>query len=122
MLTAKQIEVICDGMCDACVLLIFEKQRESPSKEWTARQERKLRGGLAALNEFVSDKEYILEDKLTIGDIAIVTVLGFLSVRFKEVDWRKEFPKMAKYAEHLEERQSFKDTKPYPQTIKDKIV
>jgi glutathione S-transferase len=32
-LFAKQVEVLCDGMCDALVLLFFEKQREVRKEE-----------------------------------------------------------------------------------------
>lgn len=38
VLFAKQVEVVADGMCDACVMLFFEKQRDKPSEEWTARR------------------------------------------------------------------------------------
>jgi glutathione S-transferase len=46
-LFAKQVEVLCDGMCDALVLLFFEKQREDGkrSEEWMERQMRKVEGG-----------------------------------------------------------------------------
>ena len=44
-LLAKQVEVVCDGMCDALVLLFFERQREHRSAEWEARQLRKVEGG-----------------------------------------------------------------------------
>lgn len=38
-LFAKKVEVVADGMCDALILLFFEKQRagEAQSPEWKAR-------------------------------------------------------------------------------------
>jgi glutathione S-transferase len=39
--------MFCDGMCDALVLLFFERQREEGkrSKEWMERQARNVEGG-----------------------------------------------------------------------------
>jgi glutathione S-transferase len=58
-LLAKQVKVLCDGMCDALVLLFFEKQRseEARSKEWMDRQIRKVDGGLRALSQWVGERE-----------------------------------------------------------------
>ncbi|KAK5075963.1 hypothetical protein LTS08_002472 [Lithohypha guttulata] len=119
---AKQAQVIADGMCDACVLVFFENQREYPSKEWTDRQLRKVRGGLKALDGLVGERQFIIGNSLTLADIAAGCVLGYMTVRFKIFDWRAEFPRLAAYTDRLEERPSFKDSAPYPQTIKDKIV
>lgn len=122
LLFAKQVEVVSDGMCDACVMVFFEKQREQPSKEWTARQMRKIEGGLKQLNEWIGDKEFLLENRLTLADIAAGSVLGYMTVRFQAIPWREQYPKLAKYVDRLEERESFRHTKPYPQKISDKIV
>lgn len=121
LLKAKEIEVVCDGICDASVLLVFEAKREHPSVEWQERQMRKVVGGLKALNAWVPDAGYVLEDRLTLADISIGSVLGFLTCRFI-LEWRSQFPKLASYSDRLEELQSFKDTKPRPQDITDKIV
>ena len=45
-LFAKQVRVLCDGMCDALVLLFCEKQREGGkrSKKWMERQMRNVNG------------------------------------------------------------------------------
>lgn len=109
-------------MCDACVALFFEKQREHPSKEWSERQMRKVQGGLKVLSEWIGDKEFLLENRLTLADIAAGSVLGYMTVRFQTIPWRDMYPNLAKYTDRLEERESFKSTKPYPQTISDKIV
>lgn len=121
-LLAKQVQVVSDGMCDACVQMFFERQRDAPSKEWTDRQMRKVRGGLKALNDWVGNKEFILENRLTLADIAAGGVLGYMKVRFQAIDWQSEYPGLKKYIDRLEERQSFKDTVPVPQNITDKIV
>ena len=123
-LFAKQVEVVADGICDALVLLFFEKQREDGkrSEEWMARQRRKIDGGLKALADWVGDKKFVVNDSFGLADIAAGSVLGYLKVRFPEHRWKETYPHLAGYSDHLEARQSFKDTIPKPQTINDKIV
>lgn len=124
VLFAKQVEVVADGICDALVLLFFEKQREEGkrSEEWMARQRRKVDGGLKALAEWIGDKKFFVNDVFGLADIAAGSVLGYLKVRFPEHPWRETYPYLARYSEDLEERQSFESTQPRPQKISDKIV
>lgn len=70
----------------------------------------------------MGDKEFIVGNRFGLADIAAGSLLGYVDVRFKEYPWRTTHPNLAKYYDALAERQSFKDTVPYPQTIKDKIV
>jgi glutathione S-transferase len=48
LLAARRLEVLADGVCDACVLLFWERRRPEAhqSQPWTARQMRKIEGGL----------------------------------------------------------------------------
>jgi glutathione S-transferase len=47
ILTARKLEVLCDGVCDALVLTFFERMRlDGGSLEWLARQGCKIDGGL----------------------------------------------------------------------------
>lgn len=127
-LFAKKVEVVADGMCDALVLRFFEKQRQHPSEEWIARQMRKVDGGFAALNTWVKDpatgkeKDFIIGDKLGLADIAAGAVCGYVAVRFSEYGFQDKFPELGRYFAKLEQRDSFKQTVPSPQTITDKIV
>ncbi|TVY83670.1 putative GST-like protein [Lachnellula suecica] len=121
-LLAKKIEVVVDGVCDALVMLFFEKQRDSESAEWKARQMRKVDGGFKALAEWVGDKTFIIGDRFGLADVATGSVCGYVDVRFAEYPWRTRYPSLAKYADQLNQRQSFKDTVPVAQKILDKIV
>ena len=121
-LLAKQIQVVTDGMCDACVLMFFEKQRTDPSAAWAARQRRKVDGGMRALSEWVGDKQYIIDDRFGLADVAAGSVLGYMRVRFQDHPWQTEYPNLKRYCDGLESRESFKSTVPYPQKISDKIV
>jgi len=122
-LLARKIEVVADGVCDALLLRFFEKQRESPSKEWEARQMRKVDGGLKQLAQWVGEGDgFVVGGKFGLGDLAIGSVCGYINVRFTEYGLKDKFPGLGRYCDMLEERESFKNTKPSPQKISDKIV
>ena len=90
-----------------------------------SRQMRKLDGGLAALAAWVDEAkgaEFLVRNKLSIADLAIAGLLGWLSLRFPAHGWQTQYPKLKTYWEGLEERKSFAETRPTPQTPKDKVV
>ncbi len=124
ILAHKRLEVIADGMCDAVILILFERMRSQgqQSEPWIMRQDRKINGGLKALSEAVGDKPYALGGKFGLADIAIGSVLGYLGVRYAQLDWRAAYPDLATYADGLFARSSFADSIPAPQTIRDKVV
>lgn len=125
-LFVKQVEVVTDGVCDALVLALFEKMRDEDkqSAPWLARQMRKVDGGLNAIAKWVDSKqgEYVTPGGFGLADIAIGSVLGYMSVRWPNLTWKQDYPGLDKYWQMLESRDSFKDTVPTPQMMKDKIV
>lgn len=122
----KQIQVVADGICDALVLAFFEKMRESDkqSQPWIDRQMRKVDGGLKALAKWAEQKQgkYLLGGNLGLADIAVGSVCGYLACRWPEHKWQDMYPALRTFWESLEELQSFKDTTPEAQTMKDKVV
>lgn len=122
ILTARRLEVLCDGICDAVVLTFFERRREHPSTEWMARQRRKIAGGLREIARIVGDRQWAVGGRFGLGDIAAGTVTGYLSVRFPELQWRETCPNLAALSDRLETRASFRDSVPVPQTITDAVV
>lgn len=121
VLRARQIEVIADGICDAVVLLFFERMRDAPSEEWMARQRRKVKGGVRALAERAGNG-FLVGDRFGLADIAAGTVLRYLSVRFAEFDWSAMYPALAAMSARLEARPSFTATVPVPQKIVERVV
>lgn len=124
LLAAKRLEVLCDGICDAFVLAFMERRRPAAmqSPEWTARQQRKIDGGLAEVARLVGNRSFAVGDTFTLGDIAAGTVAKYLSVRWPEYPWRSTHPTLAAYSDRLEQRPSFAATVPVPQMISDKVV
>ena len=123
-LAARKVEVIADGICDACVLLFWERHRpaEQQSAEWIARQRRKVDGGLRELERLATGREWMVGDSFGLAEIATGTVLRYLDVRFPEHPWRSLHPALVALSARLEARPSFATTVPVPQVITDKVV
>jgi len=123
-LAARKVEVIADGVCDASVLLFWERHRpaDQQSAEWIARQRRKVDGGLRTLAETAGDRDWVVGDRFGLADIATGTVLRYLDVRFPEHPWRSQYPNLVALSARLEARPSFAGTVPVPQVISDKVV
>jgi glutathione S-transferase len=124
LLLAKRFEILSDGICDACVLVFWERARPegARSEEWIARQLRKRDGGMKELSRLLGDKPYCASSQLTLADIAVGSLLGWLNVRMEEYKWRERYSNLARLQDRLESRNSFKATVPYAQVIRDKVV
>ncbi len=57
-----------------------------------------------------------------LGDVAAGSVLGYLEVRFPELDWRAQQPNLGRYVDGLMRRPSFQATVPHPQQITSAVV
>ena len=123
-LAARRLEVICDGVCDAVVLTFFERRRprECQSIQWSARQRRKIEGGVREMARLVADRTWAVGGAFDLGDIAVGTALSYLTVRLAEFDWGSLYPNLAVYRDRLEQRTSFATSRPVPQTITDAVV
>jgi len=49
---------------------------------------------------------------MTLADVACGCMLGYLNLRFPEIDWRGVHPNLAKLFDKLMTRASFKETVP----------
>jgi glutathione S-transferase len=125
-LEARQVEVMADGAMDALILLFWERQRTEgpPSQPWMARQRRKVDGALRELESRAAARgeSWLVGDAFGLADIVTGCLLGYLDVRFAELDWRAGHPALARVFARLSDRPSFQATMPVPQTISDRVV
>lgn len=145
-LKAKQIDVLATGMMDAVGRKFFEAGRgDKASPKWTARQERKIEGGLNALQKLAKDSagnEFLVGGKLTVADLAgkapvlhhrilmkmkadscvlaAGSALGMLDM--VQIPWQDGRPELTEYYGKLEQRDSFQKTKPFMFEMKDEVV
>lgn len=110
----KRWEALADGICDATVAIVMEGRRPSEKQDDTVaeRQGLKVKRGLKALSEDLGGSKWCLGDAFSLADIAVGTTLGYLSLRMPELDWRTEYPNLARLYDHMMERPSFKNTVP----------
>lgn len=123
-LAHKRMDALATGTCDALLLVFFERMRPEGqrSQPWMDRQLRKVNGGVAEVARVVGDQEYAVGNRFGIADIAAGSLLGYLEVRFPELDWRGRHPNLSRYMDGLMRRPSFQQTVPYPQAITGKVV
>lgn len=124
ILAHKRLEVLAGGVCDALVLIFFERRRApgARSAPWLARQQRKVDGGLAETARLIGAGPYAVGDRFGLGDIAAGCMLGYLDLRLPELAWRTRHPALATYYARLAERPSFRATQPVAQAITARIV
>lgn len=123
ILAARKLEVLCDGICDAVVLSLLEMTRpDGGSTIWRARQRRKIDGAVAEMARLVGDRQWVLQQGFGLGDLAVGTALGYLSVRLTEMPWRTLYPNLARFSDRLEQRPSFRNSVPTIQIITDKVT
>lgn len=107
-LRAKRLEAMGDGICDAAVASVFEKNRpaEQQSPIWLERWQRAITRTLDLLEK----EEGTLESPLDIGSIAVTCALSYLDLRHPDMAWRNGRTKLAARYEELSTRPSFVET------------
>jgi len=108
-------EALADGVLDAAILVRLERTQRPPelqSEQWIERQMRKVHKGLEVVATRLGESPYCAGIHYSLADVAVGCMLGWLSFRFPEIDWRGSHPNLARLYDKLSERQSFKDTIP----------
>ena len=110
----RRWEALADGCTDAVVAIVMEKRRPQALRyeDWIARQQGKIERSLATMSDDLGTRSFCCGDFFNLSDIAVGCCTGFLDLRLPEVDWRAAHPNLAKLAEKLAQRTSFRDTTP----------
>ena len=113
-IAVKRWEALADGICDAAGAIFLERKRPArqQSKEWIARQRAKIDRGIVELAQELSERPWCNGEAYSLADIATGCALGYLDLRFPEIDWRGAHPNLVALAEKLAGRPSFADTAP----------
>ena len=111
----KVWEALADGVLDAAILVFIERRDRTPeqqSDKWIARQMGKVDAGLREMSAKLGDASYCMGIHYSLADVAVGCALGWLSFRFPDIDWRGDYPNLARLFDKLSERASFRDTVP----------
>jgi glutathione S-transferase len=112
----KVWEALADGVLDAAVLAYLERTQRPEELRylpWVERQMSKVRAGLAVMADNLGEQPFCMGIHYTLADVAVGCTLGWLAFRFPEIDWRGDYPNLARLFDKLSERPSFKDTVPF---------
>jgi glutathione S-transferase len=107
-------EAIADGVLDASVAIVKERQRPDTqrSEEWIERQYSKINASLDAMNKSLGEQAHCMGINHSLADIAVGCALGYLDLRFAALDWRNGHANLARLYEKMSARQAFIDTAP----------
>ncbi len=103
--TALTLQSLADGMLDAALLARYEVAvRPEPLRwaDWTNGQIDKLHTSLASLEASCAG----FGDRTDIGTLAVACALGYLDLRYADMNWRTRYPAVAQWAARLGQRPS----------------
>jgi glutathione S-transferase len=99
---ALTLEALCDGILDACILLVYEGRWRPPEmavQKWVDYQADKVKRAFAVLEAAPP----ALEAVPNVGAITLACALGYQDLRFQG-KWRAEYPKLLKWHDAFEEQ------------------
>jgi glutathione S-transferase len=110
----KRWESLSDGVCDAAVAVMLENRRPEKLRDpaWIVKQMTKVGRGLQLLNDDLADSEFCVADRFSLADIALGCLLGYLSLRFADLDIAKNYPNLNRHYHAMMTRVSFQETAP----------
>jgi len=110
-------EALSDGVLDAAILARLEatwsgRSEGERSQAWIDRQMSRVLTSLKAMSQGLGDKPWCSGNHFTLADVAVGCALGYLDFRFNHIDWRSDYPNLARLNDKLVLRQSFVDSLP----------
>lgn len=99
---ALRLEALADGICDCLLAQVYEKRFRPEDKihePWLELQARKAGRGLDWLNDNLPR----VTSKLTGGQFAVAAMMGYLDLRFPDLNWRRGRPKLKRFEDRFAE-------------------
>jgi len=97
---AERLEALADGICDCLLAQVYEKRfrpEEKVHQPWLDLQARKVARGLDWLN----DNPPRVTTKLTGGQFAVAAMIGYLDLRFGDLNWRRVRAKLKRFEDRF---------------------
>jgi glutathione S-transferase len=97
---AERLEALADGLCDCLLAQVYEKRFRPEDKvhqPWLDLQARKAERAMDWLN----DNAPRVTSKLTGGQFAVAATLGYLDLRFPQLNWRRGRPKLKRFEDRF---------------------
>jgi glutathione S-transferase len=113
----KTWEALADGLLDAAILARLEatwggRTARQRCDAWIDRQMGKIDATLKAMSTGLGDKAFCSGIHFSLSDIAVGCALGYLDLRFTQINWREMYPNLARLQDKLMQRTSFAETVP----------
>jgi glutathione S-transferase len=113
----KTWEALADGLVDAAILARLEatwsgRSAKQRSDAWIERQMGKIDSTLKAMSTGLGDKAFCSGIHFSLSDVAVGCALGYLDLRFSQINWREMYPNLTKLQDKLMLRPSFAESVP----------
>jgi len=106
-----QLEAIADGVAESAANRFLELSRRPPEKQmdyWLERYQGAITRSLSWLEERADD----FSTNFTLGAICVAVAIGYLELRYGELNWRDSHPKLAAWYKTVAQRDSMLATAP----------
>jgi glutathione S-transferase len=103
-------EAIADGVLDAATAINVENRQrpaELRSEAWIQRQHKKIAAALSFMDQGLDTQPFCMGINFSLADIAVGCALGYLDLRFEDLNWRQQYGHLARLEEKLAQRPSF---------------
>jgi len=114
-IAVRRWEALADGVLDAGLLIRYESLRPEGERSaaWMGKQDARMRRGLAQMEAELGTRAWCQGERYTLADIALGCCVGWIGFRKPAgIDWRADYPGLAKHYDKLMERPAFADTVP----------
>jgi len=110
---AQRWHALGQGIMDATVTRLMETRRAGEHQDATVikKQEGKIAAALNFAEGQLSGGDWLVGDRLSIGDIAMAAALGYMDLRYAH-NWQPAHPRLATWYATFSRRPSFIETAP----------
>ncbi len=108
----RRWEALADGICDAAIAALNERRRPEQQQDasFVAKQLGKVERGLKTLSQDLGNNKWCVDDTFSLADIALGCLLGYLELRYADIDWQGQYPNLLGHYAELMKRPSFSET------------